>query len=92
MATVLAAEFGDAFVPLVLDVTDEAAVKAAAAKVRAALAGEKLAGLVNNASIAVAGQIPRACVVNSCRSVLMWSLSRLERLRRRSGAKPSRST
>ena len=53
----LAAEFGDRFVPLLFDVTDEAAVKAAAADVRSALAGEKLAGLVNNAGVAVAGPL-----------------------------------
>ena len=53
----LAAEFGPNFVPLVFDVTDEAAVKAAADQVRAALAGEKLFGLVNNAGVAVAGPL-----------------------------------
>jgi NAD(P)-dependent dehydrogenase (short-subunit alcohol dehydrogenase family) len=53
----LAAEFGERFVPLLFDVTDEAAVKAAAAQVRAELAGEKLAGLVNNAGISVAGPL-----------------------------------
>jgi NAD(P)-dependent dehydrogenase (short-subunit alcohol dehydrogenase family) len=53
----LAAEFGDRFVPLIFDVTDEAAVNAAAAHVRAELAGEKLAGLVNNAGVAVAGPL-----------------------------------
>jgi NAD(P)-dependent dehydrogenase (short-subunit alcohol dehydrogenase family) len=53
----LAAEFGDRFVLLLFDVTDEAAVKAAAAHVRAELAGEKLAGLVNNAGVAVAGPL-----------------------------------
>jgi NAD(P)-dependent dehydrogenase (short-subunit alcohol dehydrogenase family) len=53
----LSAEFGDAFVPLLFDVTDEAAVKAAAAQVRAELGGEKLAGLVNNAGVAVAGPL-----------------------------------
>ncbi|WP_439817733.1 SDR family oxidoreductase [Zavarzinia sp. CC-PAN008] len=51
----LASEFPERFVPLVFDVTDEAAVKAAAEQVRAALGGETLAGLVNNAGIAVAG-------------------------------------
>jgi NAD(P)-dependent dehydrogenase (short-subunit alcohol dehydrogenase family) len=51
----LSAEFGSSFVPLVFDVTDEAAVKAAAAQVRTALAGETLAGLVNNAGVAIAG-------------------------------------
>jgi NAD(P)-dependent dehydrogenase (short-subunit alcohol dehydrogenase family) len=43
------------FVLLIFDVTDEAAVKAAAAQVRAALSGETLAGLVNNAGVAIAG-------------------------------------
>ena len=41
--------------PLIFDVTDEAAVLAAARQVREALNGETLAGLVNNAGIAVAG-------------------------------------
>lgn len=48
-------EFGDRFVPLLFDVTDAEAVKTAAAEVREALKGETLAGLVNNAGIAVAG-------------------------------------
>jgi NAD(P)-dependent dehydrogenase (short-subunit alcohol dehydrogenase family) len=39
------------------DVTDEAAVLSAAREVRAALGGETLAGLVNNAGIAVAGPL-----------------------------------
>jgi len=51
----LKGEFGTNFVPLMFDVTDEAAVLAAAAEVGAALGGETLAGLVNNAGIAVAG-------------------------------------
>lgn len=50
-------EFGAAFVPLVFDVTDEAAVNHAAAEVRAELEGETLAGLVNNAGIAVSGPL-----------------------------------
>jgi NAD(P)-dependent dehydrogenase (short-subunit alcohol dehydrogenase family) len=50
-------EFGANFTPLLFDVTDEAAVLAAAREVRAALAGETLAGLVNNAGIAVAGPV-----------------------------------
>jgi NAD(P)-dependent dehydrogenase (short-subunit alcohol dehydrogenase family) len=53
----LGAEFGDRFVPLLFDVTDQAAVKAAAAQVRAELAGEKLAGLVNNVGVAIAGPL-----------------------------------
>ncbi|MBP6545786.1 MAG: SDR family NAD(P)-dependent oxidoreductase [Phenylobacterium sp.] len=50
-------EFGDRFVPLIFDVTDEAAVRAAAEQVRGALAGEPLMGLVNNAGVAVAGPL-----------------------------------
>ena len=51
------AEFGDAFTPLIFDVTDEAAVRAGARQVEAALAGMTLTGLVNNAGIAVAGPL-----------------------------------
>ena len=50
-------EFGDRFTPLIFDVTDEAAVRAAAEQVRVALAGEPLMGLVNNAGVAVAGPL-----------------------------------
>ncbi len=50
-------EFGANFTPLLFDVTDEAAVLAAARKVRAALDGETLFGLVNNAGIAVSGPV-----------------------------------
>jgi NAD(P)-dependent dehydrogenase (short-subunit alcohol dehydrogenase family) len=53
----LKGEFGANFTPLLFDVTDEAAVLAAARDVRAALNGETLAGLVNNAGIAVAGPV-----------------------------------
>jgi NAD(P)-dependent dehydrogenase (short-subunit alcohol dehydrogenase family) len=53
----LSSEFGANFTPLLFDVTDEAKVKAAASEVRAALNGETLAGLVNNAGIAVAGPL-----------------------------------
>src|ERR1700742_396245 len=53
----LVGEFGSHFVPLIFDVTDEAAVLAAAREVRAALDGETLAGLVNNAGIAVTGPV-----------------------------------
>ena len=53
----LVAEFGPGFVPLIFDVTDEAAVKAAAVDVRRELAGETLFGLVNNAGVAVAGPL-----------------------------------
>src|SRR5271154_6033280 len=53
----LAAEFGANFSPLLFDVTDEAAVKAGAATVRASLGNETLFGLVNNAGIAVPGPL-----------------------------------
>lgn len=53
----LAAEFGELFYPMVFDVTDEAAVRAGAETVRAALGGRKLDGLVNNAGIAVGGPL-----------------------------------
>jgi NAD(P)-dependent dehydrogenase (short-subunit alcohol dehydrogenase family) len=53
----LKSEFGTNFTPLLFDVTDEPAVLAAARDVRAALNGETLAGLVNNAGIAVTGPV-----------------------------------
>ena len=53
----LKTELGANLVPLIFDVTDEAAVNAAAGEVRAALKGETLAGLVNNAGIAVSGPL-----------------------------------
>ena len=53
----LKTEFGANFTPLLFDVTDEAAVLATAREVRSVLGGETLAGLVNNAGIAVAGPV-----------------------------------
>jgi NAD(P)-dependent dehydrogenase (short-subunit alcohol dehydrogenase family) len=53
----LKGEFGANFTPLLFDVTEEAAVLAAAREVRAALDGKTLFGLVNNAGIAVAGPV-----------------------------------
>ena len=53
----LKSEFGANFTPLIFDVTDEAAVLGAAREVRGALNGETLAGLVNNAGIAVSGPV-----------------------------------
>src|SRR6202158_1801385 len=53
----LKGEFGANFTPLLFDVTDEALVLAAAREVRAALNGETLFGLVNNARVAVAGAL-----------------------------------
>lgn len=51
----LRGEFGELFEPLLFDVTDGTAIVAAANQVRAALGGQTLQGLVNNAGIAVAG-------------------------------------
>ncbi len=53
----LSKEFGEAFVPLLFDVTDDAAVQAAAEQVREQLHGQTLFGLVNNAGIAVPGPL-----------------------------------
>jgi len=53
----LSKEFGKRFVPLLFDVTDEAAVQAAAQYVREQLHGETLFGLVNNAGIAAPGPL-----------------------------------
>lgn len=50
-------ELGAALTPLRFDVTDEKQVRAAAAQVRSELDGQCLAGLVNNAGIAVAGPV-----------------------------------
>ncbi|MEM7691539.1 MAG: SDR family oxidoreductase [Pseudomonadota bacterium] len=50
-------KLGSSFVPLLFDVTDEAAIAKAADEVRAALNGRTLAGLVNNAGIAVPGPL-----------------------------------
>jgi NAD(P)-dependent dehydrogenase (short-subunit alcohol dehydrogenase family) len=50
-------DYGDRFTPLLFDVTDAAAAKASAETVRKALNGQTLAGLVNNAGIAVAGPL-----------------------------------
>jgi len=51
----LKAEFGGRFTPLIFDVTDAAAVNRGADEAARALEGATLAGLVNNAGIAVAG-------------------------------------
>ena len=45
----LQAELGDFFTPLIFDVTDEAAVRKAAAEVKSRMKGRTLLGLVNNA-------------------------------------------
>jgi NAD(P)-dependent dehydrogenase (short-subunit alcohol dehydrogenase family) len=53
----LTKEFGEAFIPLIFDITDEAGVQTAAQKVREQLNEETLFGLVNNAGIAIPGPL-----------------------------------
>jgi NAD(P)-dependent dehydrogenase (short-subunit alcohol dehydrogenase family) len=53
----LRGELGDLFVPLIFDITDEAAVQRAAEMVAGHLGTDTLDGLVNNAGIEVAGPI-----------------------------------
>jgi len=53
----LQAEFGSAFHPLLMDVTDAPAVREAARLVASYLGNRTLAGLVNNAGIVVAGPL-----------------------------------
>src|SRR5271168_2826833 len=53
----LQAEFGSAFTPLLMDVTDEASVRKAAAQVQSSLGNAALGGLVNNAGIVVGGPL-----------------------------------
>lgn len=53
----LVQEFGDRVHPLLFDVTDEAAVRAAGETAAARLAGRGLFGLVNNAGVAVPGPL-----------------------------------
>ncbi len=53
----LQSELGTAFMPLLMDVTDQEAVTRAADQTREALGQSNLAGLVNNAGIAFAGPL-----------------------------------
>lgn len=53
----LEADFPDSFTKIIMDVTDDEAVKAAAAKVDKALGNRKLDALVNNSGIAVVGPV-----------------------------------
>lgn len=48
---------GENFTPLIFDVTDRASIEKAAAHVASELGNEKLAGLINNAGIAVSGPV-----------------------------------
>jgi NAD(P)-dependent dehydrogenase (short-subunit alcohol dehydrogenase family) len=53
----LSLEFGPLFSPLILDMTDESAIRSAAVQVEERIGGMKLWGLVNNAGIAVPGPL-----------------------------------
>ena len=53
----LAKTLGPNFIPIFLDVTDEASVKLAAEDVRKHLAGRRLNALVNNAGAVIAGPL-----------------------------------
>jgi NAD(P)-dependent dehydrogenase (short-subunit alcohol dehydrogenase family) len=53
----LQSEFGDGFVPLLMDVTDADAIHQAAQKVGAMIGDRNLVGLVNNAGIVVSGPL-----------------------------------
>ena len=50
-------EFGESFSPLLMDVTDDAAIQRAAQLVATELGNQRLFGLVNNAGIAVGGPL-----------------------------------
>lgn len=56
-ATNAAAALGASFTPLIFDVTDDAAIRRAAATVDMTLAGQTLDALINNAGVAVAGPV-----------------------------------
>jgi NAD(P)-dependent dehydrogenase (short-subunit alcohol dehydrogenase family) len=56
-AASLSAEFSDAFIPLLVDVTDHTAVGLAVQQVRARLGTANLAGLVNNAGVSLVGPL-----------------------------------
>jgi NAD(P)-dependent dehydrogenase (short-subunit alcohol dehydrogenase family) len=53
----LHSEFGDGFVPLMMDITDSDAVHQAAQKVGSMIGDRNLVGLVNNAGIVVSGPL-----------------------------------
>jgi NAD(P)-dependent dehydrogenase (short-subunit alcohol dehydrogenase family) len=91
------AALGDRFVPLRFDVTDDAAVSAAAQRVREMLNGEQLHGLVNNAGIAIAGPALyqplaewRRVIETNLIGVLSVTQSFAPMLKAQSGARPGR--
>ncbi len=92
-------ELGPNFFPLLFDVTDEPAVKAAAGDVGALLSGQPLLGLVNNAGIAVPGpllylgsdEVRHQLEVNVIgQMIVTQAFAPLLRAQTRDGAKPGR--
>jgi len=65
----LTLEFGEKFVPLIFDITDEAGVQAAAGQVRAQMNGETLFGLVNNAGVAVPAPLIYQPIKDFCKQI-----------------------
>lgn len=53
----LSKEFGQLYVPLIFDITNEEAVQKAALQVRERLQGQTLSGLINNAGVLVGGPL-----------------------------------
>src|SRR5688572_16155123 len=51
----LQSELGERFLPLVFDVTDDAAIAQAADNLRSKLNGEGLGGLINNSGVSITG-------------------------------------
>ena len=57
-------EFGEKFIPLVFDVTDQSSIDIAEAEVKTHLKGKGLGGLINNAGISVAGPVEHLSIGN----------------------------
>lgn len=60
----LKSEFGEEFHPLIFDVTDEKAIKVAAAEVQTSIGNQGLDGLINNAGIAIGGPVMHISTVD----------------------------
>jgi NAD(P)-dependent dehydrogenase (short-subunit alcohol dehydrogenase family) len=58
----LKAEWGEKFIPLVFDVTDQTSIERAAAEVQTHLNGRGLGGLINNSGISVSGPVEHLAI------------------------------
>jgi NAD(P)-dependent dehydrogenase (short-subunit alcohol dehydrogenase family) len=58
----LKAEFGERFIPLLMDVTDMASIEKAADLVKTLLNGMGLCGLINNSGIAISGPVEHLAI------------------------------